>query len=261
VGRVADRLRPLWDFDDLDASETRFREQLGREESDAGRAEVLTQLARVQGLRGDFKECARLLDEAEPLAGSSEVARIRLELERGRMHRSSGDPEAALPLFQSAFERTLEAGEHYFAGDAAHMCAIAVSDREAMEEWTERGLELGEQEPEAAYWAGPLLNNLGWHYYEAGDYAAALDAFQRALMAREREQKGPYEVEIARYAVGKTLRALGRLEEGAALLEQCVASYDDDPYFHEELGEIYAALGRSDEARERAERAARLRLT
>jgi Tfp pilus assembly protein PilF len=258
---MADRLRPLWDFDDLDASESSFRDQLGREESDAGRAEVLTQLARVEGLRGDFEACERLLDEAEPLANSSAVATIRLELERGRMFRSSGDPEAALPLFQSAFERAREAGEHYLAGDAAHMCAIAVSDTEAMEDWTQRGLELGEKEPEAAYWAGPLLNNLGWHHYEAGDYAAALDAFQRALIAREREPKRRYEIEIARYAVGKTLRALGRLDEAAALLERCVASYNDDPYFQEELGEIYAALGRSDEARELAKRAAQLRST
>src|SRR5512132_2006877 len=102
---MADRLRLLWDFDDFDASESRFRDQLGREESDAGRAEVLTQLARVEGLRGDFEGCARLLDEAEPLTGSSAVANIRLELERGRMFRSSGDLEAALPLFRSAFDR------------------------------------------------------------------------------------------------------------------------------------------------------------
>ena len=51
-----DRLRPLWDFDDLDATEQRFHEQLELEESDAGRAEVMTQLARVAGLRGDFED-------------------------------------------------------------------------------------------------------------------------------------------------------------------------------------------------------------
>jgi tetratricopeptide (TPR) repeat protein len=256
---MTDRLRLLWDFDDLDASERRFREQLGREESDAGRAEVLTQLARVEGLRGDFEKCARLLDEVEPLAGSSAVANVRLELERGRMFRSSGDLEAAFPLFQSVFERACESGEFYLAGDAAHMCAIAVADRQVMEEWTQRGLDLGESEPDAAYWAGPLLNNLGWHYYEAGDYPAALDAFERALTARERDPNRQYEIEIARYSVGKTLRALGRAGDAAPLLERCVASYDDDPYFHEELGEIYAALGRDEEAHRQAELANSLR--
>src|SRR6476659_9203829 len=90
---MPDRLRPLWDFDDLDATEARLRQQLQREESDAGRAEVLTQLARVQGLRDDFDGCEQLLQEAEPLAGDA-VARVRIELERGRKLRSSGDGAA-----------------------------------------------------------------------------------------------------------------------------------------------------------------------
>ena len=51
---MPDRLRPLWDFDDLDATEARLTAQLGAESGDEGRAEVLTQLARVAGLRDDF---------------------------------------------------------------------------------------------------------------------------------------------------------------------------------------------------------------
>src|SRR2546422_6032576 len=207
---MVDRLRPLWDFDDLDATERRFRGQLTEEESDAGRAEVLTQLARVHGLRGDFHECGRELDAAERLAGSSPVANVRVDLERGRMHRSSGDAAAALPLFESAFARAREAGEHYLAGDAAHMCAIAVQDREAMEQWTQLGLELGQREPAAAYWAGPLLNNLAWSYYDAGEYERALELFQRALEARERDPGNEASIAWARDGGGQTLRMLGR---------------------------------------------------
>ena len=133
---MPDRLRPLWNFDDPDASEQRFRTQLEHETSDSGRAEVLTQLARVEGMRGNFEHCAELLDEAEPLAGPSAAANVRLDLERGRMYRSSGDPHAAFPLFERAFARAVEAGEHYLAGDAAHMCALSVDDREVMENWT-----------------------------------------------------------------------------------------------------------------------------
>jgi len=59
--------------------------QLEDEDSAAGRAEVLTQLARVQALRDDFEACARRLDEARALAGISPVANVRIELEHGRM--------------------------------------------------------------------------------------------------------------------------------------------------------------------------------
>jgi tetratricopeptide (TPR) repeat protein len=207
---MADRLRPLWDFDDLDATEQRLRAQLEQEESDAARAEVLTQIARVDGLRDDFEECARTLDEAEMLAGSSAAARVRIELERGRMQRSSGDSEAALPLFESAFTRASEAGEYYLAGDAAHMCAIAVTNREAMEEWTRRGLELGEREPDAAYWGGPLLNNLAWSYYDSGEYERALELFGRALEVRQRDPDNQAAIAHAKEAVATTLEALGR---------------------------------------------------
>jgi tetratricopeptide (TPR) repeat protein len=255
---MADRLRPLWDFDDLDASERRFRAQLETETSSEGRAEVLSQLARVQGLRGEFGKGDRLLVEAEALNASSAAARTRLQLERGRLRRSSGDAQAALPLFESAFSIAREGGEEYLAGDAAHMAALAAPDREGMLSWTNRGIELAEgaTDPEAAYWLGPLLNNLGWEYFQREEYGAALDAFERALTARERNPEQRTEIEIARYAVGKTLRALGRAGDAAPLLEEAVAWAEaagrPDGWFHEELAEDYAALGRDEDAREQA---------
>jgi tetratricopeptide (TPR) repeat protein len=202
---MSDRLRPLWDFDDLAASELRFRAQLEREASPAGRAEVLTQLARVEGLRGDFERCAKLLDEAEPLAGCDPAATIRLELERGRMFRSSGDLEAAFPLFKDAFARAVEADERYLAGDAAHMCAIAVDDLAVQEEWTQRGLDEGDP-----YWAGPLYNNLGVAHSEAGDHERALELFELALEARLRDPDNKRAIEWAREAVEEAKQALAR---------------------------------------------------
>jgi tetratricopeptide (TPR) repeat protein len=208
-------------------------------------------------LRGDFGGCERLLREAESLAGSSDVASARIDLERGRKLRSSGDGPAAVPLFEAAFERARTSRQWFLAADAAHMAAIA--DEPAAVKWTERGLEVAAAEPAAAYWEGPLLNNLGWHYYERGEYESALDAFERALVARERDPDRPVEIEIARYAVGKTLRALGRAEEAAALLEQCIANSEPDFYFHDELAEIYKELGRNDEGERQAELAESLR--
>ena len=251
-----DRLRPLWDFDDLDATERRLRGQLEAETTDAGRAEVLTQLARVHGLRGDFAAGDLLLDEATSLGGDSQIVAMRIDLERGRIRRSGGDPASARPLFESAYALALEEHQHFVATDAAHMVALAASDRRDFLDWTQRGIALAELHDEAAYWLGPLLNNLGWEHYEAGELEPALDAFERALEAREGDPRDAAATEIARYAVGKTLRGLGRAHEAIPLLEQAVAWADaegaPDGWFHEELAEEYATVGRRDDARRHA---------
>jgi tetratricopeptide (TPR) repeat protein len=195
---MSDPLRPFWDFDDLDATEARFR---------ALRAEALTQLARVQGLRQDYEGGDRLLDE---VAENEARVRIRVDLERGRLRRSAGDKEAALPLFERAFAAAVEAGEEWLAGDAAHMAALAAPDREGFVAWTNRGLELAERSPAAAYWAGPLLNNLGWEYFDGEEYEQALELFERALAVRERDPDNPAAIEHAREAVAEARRALGR---------------------------------------------------
>jgi tetratricopeptide (TPR) repeat protein len=253
---MIDRLRPLWDFDDLDGTETRLRAQLDREDADAGRAEVLTQLARVEGLRDAFDAGDRLLDDAEALAGDDAVARVRVDLERGRLRRSSGDEDAARPLFDAAFARAVDADATFLAVDAAHMAALVAPDTDGFVVWTERGIELAERDEDARYWLGPLLNNLGWHRYDAGEFEGALDAFVRALDAREEAATDQLATEIARYAVGKALRALGRSEDAVPLLETAVGWADangaPDGWFHEELAEEYAALGRTEEAAEQA---------
>jgi tetratricopeptide (TPR) repeat protein len=193
-----DPLRPYWDFDDLDTTEARFR---------ALRAEALTQLARVEGLRDRFEAGDRLLDEAA--TESDPRVRIRVDLERGRLRRSSGDKAAALPLFEAAYAAARAAGEDWIAADAAHMCALAAPDREGFVAWTQRGIELAETSQAASYWLGPLLNNLGWEYFDAGEHEQALAAFERALAAREREPENVAALEAAREAVDEARRALG----------------------------------------------------
>jgi tetratricopeptide (TPR) repeat protein len=255
---VGDRLRVLWDFDDLDGTWERFQQALGQQVSAAERAEVLTQLARVQGLRGNLAAGDQLLDKAASTAGDSRLVHVRVLLERGRLRRSGGDPQAALPLFAAAFDLATEAAEEALAADAAHMAALAAGDHAEMVAWTRRGVELAERatDPDARSWLGPLLNNLGWACFAAGQYEEALAAFQRALRAREGDPGRRTEIEIARYAVAKTLRVLGRPAAAAALLEEAVSWTrtvgEPDGWFHEELAEAYAALGRQADARQQA---------
>jgi tetratricopeptide (TPR) repeat protein len=253
---VDDRLRPLWDFDDLDLSSERLNAQLEVEESDAGRAEVMTQLSRVAGLRGDFELGDAWIDDAERLATGSDVALARIDLERGRLRRSSGDREAALPLFESAFAVAVAADQQFIAADAAHMAALAAPDRDAFVAWTERGVELAGATQSARYWIGPLLNNLGWEYFEAGEPDLALGAFERALAARLDDPDNGSAIALARYAAGKALRTLDRTDEAIAQLELAVEWTErtgaPDGWYHEELALAYGAAGRSEDARDQA---------
>jgi tetratricopeptide (TPR) repeat protein len=259
---VKDELRPLWDFGDLDASETRFEERLEAEQDDGRRAELLTQLARVDGLRGDFDEGEHRLREAEALARSSERAGIRVDLERGRLRNSNGDPEAALPLFVRATERADEQGELFIAADAAHMAAIAAPNREERLAWTKRGIALAESGDGGGYWVGPLLNNLGWDQYEAGEHDAVLASFEQALEHRLGDPENGEAIAFGRYAVARAQQALGRHADAAEQLELAVAWTEaegaPDGWYHEALAESAAALGREEEAQRNAKLALEL---
>ena len=107
-----------------------------------------------------------------------------------------------------------------------------------------------------------MLNNLGWDRYEAGAHEEALDAFERALAARQRDLENPEAIAIARYAVAKALQALDRHADATTQLELAVAwteaAGEPDGWFHEALAESYAVLGRTTDAREHASRAAPL---
>jgi len=250
---VKDELRALWNFNDLDATEARFAERLEAEQDDSVRAELLTQLARVDGLRGDFEAGEERLLEAEALAGAGERAGLRIDLERGRLRNSGGDPPAALPLFARATEQAEEQGDLFIAADAAHMAAIAAPTRDERLAWTKRGIALAESGDGGRYWVGPLLNNLGWDQYEAGEHDAALASFEQALDHRLGDPDNREAIAFGRYAVAKALQALGRHGEAAEQLELAVAWTDaegvPDGWYHEALADSAAALGREDEAR------------
>lgn len=261
---MADDLRPLWDFSDLDASEARFRALLSDHLDAARRGEVLTQLARIEGLRGRYGAADDLLDEAAACDAGSARLRARVLLERGRVRRSSGDPAAAAPLFEEAVTVAEAAGEAFIAVDAVHMVALVAPDQAGRLAWTRRGIEQASASPDEAvrYWLGPLWNNLGWEQSEAGEHEAALAAFEAALAAYTSNPGRPGQIAVARYALGRALRLAGRSAEAVPLLQQALTWADGsgspDGWFCEELALEQAALGRADEARVQARRALEL---
>jgi tetratricopeptide (TPR) repeat protein len=251
----------LWDFNDPAATEARFRAQLNDTESceAAYRAELLTQIARCQGLQRSFDAAHATLDEAAMLLDPGMVAEVRYLLERGRVINTAGERDAARPLFLNAWECATRIGEDFHTIDAAHMLAIVAPPEEAAE-WHARALDVAERsgEQRARAWRGSLHNNVGWAHHDAGRYADVLAAFERALDARrEHGQDGP--IPVARWCIGRALRSLGRFDEALALQTalhaENAARGTEDSYVSEELGECLLALGRLAEAAPRFARA------
>lgn len=254
----------VWDYSDAAGTQTRF-EELAREAEAAGkdtyRAEVMTQVARCQGLQGKFDEARATLDAVSAtMAAEYPRVRLRIALERGRILRSSGDAAAARPLFVEAWEVGRESAEDFLACDAAHMVAIVSSLEEAVR-WTAsaRELALASADENSRHWLGPLHNNLGWAYYEAGDYDSALAQFELSQEGYRKRPDKEAEVLIARYSIGKTLRALGRYQESVETQNQVRLAFEargeSDGYVYEELAEGYLALGKEMEACQAARRA------
>jgi hypothetical protein len=118
-----------WDYDEPAETERKFHALLDRAKAsgDASyHAQLLTQIARAQGLQRSFDQAHRTL----ALLGGR--AHIRYLLERGRVFNSSKHAEQARPLFVEAWELARIAGEDSCAVDAAHMIAITETPEEQM---------------------------------------------------------------------------------------------------------------------------------
>ncbi len=245
----------LWNFRDPAETERRFREILPRAEC-AGTAaylgELRTQIARTLGLQRRFDEAHSLLDgveEALPSVASPRL-RVRYLLERGRTLNSSKRPSEARPLFLEAWELGRKCGEHALAVDAAHMMAIVEPPEEQLA-WNLRAMEFAEKshDERAKRWLGTLYNNIGWTHFEAKEYERSLEVHRKGLAWQEAHGT-PRTLQIARWSVGRLLRALGRIDEALPVQQALLAEVaDPDAFVHEELGECLLAKGRADEAR------------
>jgi tetratricopeptide (TPR) repeat protein len=242
-----------WNFEQPAASEARFRAELAKLPSGA-RLELLTQIARAQGLQRHFDDANATLDQVEAsLAGHAPRVSVRYLLERGRVFNSSRQPERATPLFHAALNQARAAGEDFLAIDAAHMLGIAAPPAERLD-WDLQAVVMTERTTDARSkrWLASLYNNIGWAYHERDDHAQALEYFQKALPAWQ-ARGDPIAIRAARWSVARALRSLGRYDEALAiqrtLLAEVEANGDTDGYVFEELGELTLAQGDATAAR------------
>ena len=244
-----------WNFDQPAASEASFRTELAKLPGDSSaRLELMTQIARAQGLQRRFDEAHATLDQVEAsLAGHAPRVSVRYLLERGRVFNSSRRQERAAPLFHAALDQARAAGEDFLAIDAAHMLGIAAPPAERLG-WDLQAVAMTERTTDARSkrWLASLYNNIGWTYHDRGDYAQALEYFQKALPAWQ-ARGDPLAIRAARWSVARALRSLGRYDEALAiqraLFADLVASGDTDGFVFEELGELTLAQGDAAAAR------------
>ncbi len=248
----------MWDYDHPDTTEARFRElvPLAEESGDLSyQAQLMTQIARTQGLQMEFDDAHRTLDGVEAmLTDDLIVARIRYLLERGRVFNSAGLADSARPVFLEAWEEGRQAKEDFYAVDAAHMMAI-IEPPEDQLVWAGKAMQIAEQswDERARRWLGSLYNNAGWTYHDMGDYEKALDLFEKAL-AWNMECGNEDRVRIARWTVARAYRSLGRVEDALAIQEDLESEIrekglETDGYVFEEIAECLLLLGREDEAK------------
>ena len=256
-------LYELWDYNDPEATAVTFRTILpqAKQAGDVGyTVELLTQIARTEGLQGNFAAAHTLLDEAEALITVDMIIpQMRFLLERGRAYNSAGEQETAVVLFKQAYDLGLQVGQSadYHTVDAAHMLGIAMPTNDERLSWNLLALELSGKTavPRAQNWRGSLLNNIGWSYHDRGDYEQALAIFKEAYAWHEvYAQDKPERIRIARWCIGRTYRSLERYNEALTIQENLAAEYaqlDESPdgFVYEEIGECLLAMGREREAR------------
>jgi tetratricopeptide (TPR) repeat protein len=244
----------LWNYDQPYDTERAFRALLpgARAAEDASYlAELLTQIARTQGLQGQFEAAQRTLDEAEELLPNGVPrAGIRYELERGRVFNSARNPDQARAFFLRAWTAAVEQGEDLYAVDAAHMMGIVEPPAEQLA-WNLRALDLAERSADqrARNWRGSLYNNIGWTYYDAGRYEDALAMFEKALERRKAQGKRR-DIRIANWCIARTLRSLGRVTEALAMQRRLRSEIneagDADRYVEEEIAACLLAIGQEE---------------
>lgn len=235
-------LRSHWNFGDPAASRAAFEALLPLDGDKELALEIKCQIARTYGLEGRFEEGHGVLAGLAVADDPTLRSFASWNLEKGRTLNSSGKPEEARPFFEAACRSDWDD----LRIDALHMMAIVSSGSEALE-WNQKALAEAKDStmPEAQRWIGSISNNLAWSLHDLGRLDEALEVFETA--ERFFAEKGGQGHHIAKWAVARCLRSLGRLEE--ALAGQKALLESGDGYVEEEMGENLLALGREEEAR------------
>lgn len=246
----------LWDFSKPELSEQRFRAALPTASPDDALI-LQAQIARTYGLRRNFAQAQEILAEIAPQINSASAeTKVHYYLELGRTISSAAhNPESqttearerARSMYMMAFEHAHDARLDRLAIDALHMMTFVDTDAGDQIEWNRRALEYmqASSQLDAKKWEGSLHNNMGYALHTLGRYEQALQEFELALAARQRDGN-PGSIRVAYWMIAWTLRFMGRLNEALdiqlRLERECDEAGEPDPYVFEELEQLYRQL-------------------
>ncbi len=242
----------MWDYDNPAETEELFRGVLNglgnSSESSYDRnyhVELLTQIARAQGLQQKFSDAKKTLAEAEKLLNEeTKSGKIRYLLELGRIYLSSGEKDKAKEIFLQAYDYGKANKLDFYVMDTIHMLGIVEDPKEQIN-WNLKAIEIAEETKDLRIksWLGPLYNNIGWSYHDQGDFEEALKYFQKGYDYRK-AQADDNATRIAKWSVGRVYRSLGKYDEALKIQKELEKEIDDanlpkDGYVYQELAELY----------------------
>jgi len=247
----------MWDYSNPAETEVKFQDLVeDAKANDKGYyAELLTQIARTQGLQRRFEEADKTLAQAEEFATEKyPTVKIRYMLEKGRVLNSSGKGEESIPVFKEAYDFGLKHKLDFYTLDAAHMMGI-VNMPELQLSWNLRALKIAETSDDNRVkgWLGPLYNNIGWTYHDLDRYEDALELFIKGYDWRVsvNDKNG---ARIGKWTIGRAQRSLKRYDEALKTQMEVQddfvqAGLEPDGYLYEEMAELHLVKGQADIAR------------
>ncbi len=248
----------LWNYDNPSETEKKFREILPQAESSGDTSyliQLITQIARTQGLQTKFDDAHKTLDHAKELNPEKfDAANIRYLLERGRVYNSSKVKDKAKELFLEAYNFGLTRNLDNYTIDAAHMMGIVEQVEESLK-WNETAIKLAESsnEQKARKWLGPLYNNTGWTYFDMKEFDKALNMFERNVeWHTSMQSKIP--LIGAKWSVARVLRELGNVDEALTMQLDLIdelkeKELEQDGYVFEEIGECLLLKNKKEDSK------------
>lgn len=249
----------LWNYQQPDSTEMVFQKILENLHDSVEMSydqeyhvELLTQIARAQGLQGKFEQAFHTLNTADSLLQDSMfVPKIRYLLEKGRVYYSNKNLDTAKKFFLEAYQFGEKKDLEFYSIDAAHMLGIVAEPQNQMK-WNLKALDLAEksEDQRCKKWLGTLYNNIGWTFHDEGKFGKALAMFKKDLAWRQKNDD-LVSILIAKWSVGRTLRSLDKIAEAMVIQQELVEDYQKNNmpisgYVLEELGELHL-VQKSDE--------------